>query len=92
MKIGFDPAKRARNRAKHGLDLAEAGEVLAGPCLERLDDRRDYGEERWLAIGMLRGKVVACAWAERGEDEARIISLRKADQDEEEEWFRTYGA
>ena len=92
VEISFDPAKRARNLAKHGLDLADAGEVLEGRCLERLDDRRDYGEDRWPAIEMLRGKVVACAWAERGDNEVRIISLRKADRDEEEEWLRTCGA
>ena len=92
MEISFDPARQKRNLAKHGLDLADAGEVLEGRCLERFDDRRDYGEDRWLAIGMLRGKVVACAWAESGDDEVRVISLRKADKDEEEEWFRTYGA
>jgi uncharacterized protein len=91
VKISFDPAKRKRNLAKHGLDLADGAEVLAGRCLDRLDDRRDYDEDRWLSIGTLRGTVVACAWAEAGEDEPRIISLRKADKDEEEDWFRTYG-
>lgn len=90
MKFSFDPAKRARNLAKHGLDLSDAGEVLEGRCLERPDDRRDYGENRWMSIGLLRGSIAVCIWAERGEDEARVISLRKADTDEEEDWFRTF--
>lgn len=90
MKIGFDPAKRKRNLAKHGLDLADAEEVLERFCLELLDDREDYGEARWVSIGLLRGAAVVCVWAERG-DERRIISLRKADKDEEEDYFRALG-
>ena len=70
MEIGFDPDKRERNLAKHGLDLAEAGALLSSPCVERLDDRFDYGEERWISVGMLRGEVVLCVWAEASEDEA----------------------
>ena len=91
MKISFDPAKRARNLAKHGLDLAEAGEVLAGLCESRIDGRFDYGEERWISIGMLRGSAVLCVWTEVVEDEVRVISLRKATQNEQEEYFRQIG-
>jgi uncharacterized DUF497 family protein len=54
--ISFDPAKRASNLAKHGLDLAEAERVLAGPCESRVDDRFDYGEERWISVGLLWGE------------------------------------
>ena len=70
MEISFDPAKRASNLAKHGLDLADAAEVLSGPCVEKIDDRRDYGEDRWLSLGLLRGEVVVCVWAELSTDQA----------------------
>ena len=84
--ISFDPAKRASNLAKHGLDLVDAGKVLEGLCVERLDDRYDYGEERWISAGLLQGVVVVCVWADWGE-EIRVISLRKADKDEQEDYF-----
>lgn len=87
MDISFDSAKRASNLAKHGLDLANAAEVLTGPCVERLDDRFAYGEDRWLSIGLLRGEVVACVRAELGKDRARVISLRKATPHEQKEYF-----
>jgi uncharacterized protein len=87
VEIGFDPAKRARNLAKHGLDLADAGEVLAGFCESRIDDRFDYGEDRWISIGMLRGEVVLCVWTETSEDEVRVISLRRATRYEQEEYL-----
>jgi uncharacterized DUF497 family protein len=86
--ISFDPAKRASNLAKHGLDLADGAQVLEGHCLDRLDDRRDYGEERWMSIGLLHGEIVVCAWADWGEDEVRLISLRKATANEQKEYLR----
>lgn len=91
MDISFDPAKRESNLAKHGLDLADAGKVLAGLCVEIPDDRFDYGEERWISLGMLGDAVVVCVWADRG-DVARVISLRKGERDEQEEYFREIGA
>jgi len=88
--VSFDPAKRESNLAKHGLDLADAGELLEGVCVERYDDRYDYGEDRWISFGLLKGEVVACAWADRG-DEARVISLGKATKDGQESYFREIG-
>jgi uncharacterized protein len=87
VNISFDPAKRERNLAKHGLDLVDAGEVLGGFCLDIVDDRKDYGEDRWFSVGMLRGEAVVCVWTER-DGEARVMSLRKADKDEQEDYFR----
>ncbi len=55
--IEFDPAKDAVNRAKHGISLAAASVLLQGPILIIEDNRRDYGEDRWLAIGAIQGDV-----------------------------------
>lgn len=90
MEISYDPAKRASNLAKHGLDLADAGTVLAGSCVHQLDDRVDYGEDRWVSLGLLRGDVVVCVWAEWPEA-ARVISLRKATTNEQERYLRRAG-
>jgi uncharacterized DUF497 family protein len=46
--------------------------------LTGLDERADYGEDRWIAIGLLRTIVVVIVFTERGEDTIRVISLRKA--------------
>jgi uncharacterized DUF497 family protein len=106
VEISFDPDKRERNLAKHGLDLAEAGALLSGPCVERLDDRFDYGEERWISVGMLRGEVVLCVWTEASDDEPSMrppvhppdepkkgasFSLRRATANEQEDYFRQIG-
>jgi len=73
----WDEEKRQNNVSKHGLDFADAWEVFEGPMLTGLDQREDYGEERWIGIGLLRGLVVVIVFAERGEDTIRVISLRK---------------
>ena len=90
MDISFDPAKRESNLAKHGLDLADAGRLFAGVCVERYDDRHDYGEDRWISYGLLDGEVAVCAWADLG-DTARVIWLRRATKDEQENYFREAG-
>jgi uncharacterized DUF497 family protein len=81
MGIEWDERKRAANLAKHGLDFGDAEEVFAGPCLEKMDPREDYGEDRWLVLGSLRGRVVFLAYAERGAN-VRVISMRRATAEE----------
>ena len=48
------------------------------PMFTALDDREDYGEDRWIAIGMLRSRIVVVVYVELDQDTIRIISLRKA--------------
>jgi uncharacterized DUF497 family protein len=43
-----------------------------------LDEREEYGEERWIGIGLLDGRVVVVVYTELDEETTRIISLRKA--------------
>jgi hypothetical protein len=75
---------------KHGLDFKDAHEVFLGPRLVRFDTRDDYGEERWVAIGFLKNRVVVMVYTEDDIDEVvRIISLRKA-LDYEKKWFEEY--
>ena len=41
------------------------------------DTREDYGEPRYVALGLLGGVVVSLVYAERN-DQVRLISIRKA--------------
>ena len=77
MELEWDEAKRESNLAKHGLDFAVALEVFADYFMERLDTRQDYDEDRWVALGMIRGTTVVLVYTER-DDKLRPISLRKA--------------
>ena len=81
MKLEWDEAKNRANIRKHGFDFAEAEEMFRGLFLVRPDTDEDYGEERWIGMGMIRGRVCLCGLHRmRPEDAIRIISLRKADQ------------
>jgi len=56
--------------------------------IERLDDREDYGEERFVIVGMAEGEVLLfVAYTERGE-RIRLISARRATQYEQDDYFR----
>lgn len=65
MEISFDPAKRAATLAGRGLDFADAAEVFAGPTVTIEDDRREYGEIRWITMGLLGERVVVLVWTPR---------------------------
>ena len=81
MSIEFDAAKRAATLGVRGLDMARAGEVFAGATLTVEDDRRDYGEDRFITIGFLDGAMVVVVWMLR-DGAHRIISMRKANERE----------
>ena len=61
--------------------MARAGEVFAGATLTVEDDRRDYGEDRFITIGFLDGAMVVLVWTPR-DGARRIISMRKANERE----------
>lgn len=84
MDIEFDPAKDAINRAKHGFPLALGALILANPLMTRQDDRRDYGEARFNAFGLVSGRLLVCTYTMRDQTH-RIISLRKASTREQRE-------
>ena len=81
MLIEFDSAKRAATLSARGLDMARAGVVFAGATLTVEDDRRDYGEDRFITIGFLDGTMVVLVWTPR-DGAYRIISMRKANERE----------
>ena len=61
--------------------MARVGDVFVDDTLTVEDDRRDYGEDRFITVGFLDGTMVVLVWTPR--DEAyRIISMRKANERE----------
>jgi uncharacterized protein len=90
MQLEWDEAKRLTNLKKHELDFEDAATVFEGVYLEVEDTREDYGEPRFKVLGMLRNNVIVLIYAPRSES-IRIISMRKADSDESNEYFETLG-
>jgi len=81
--IEWDDPKNRANREKHSLAFEDVHLVFEGPTVMFLDDRRDYGEVRYITLGLLAGRTVVVVHAPRGET-TRIISMRKANAREKE--------
>ncbi len=92
MRFEWDEAKNIENIRKQRIDFADVPKMFDRPMLVELDERVDYGEERWLGIGFLRNGVALVVWTERQDDVIRIISPRKANRYERKrlERYLTY--
>lgn len=86
MKFTWDENKRQINLKQHRLDFADAEEVFRGPMRVFEDTRFDYGEQRWVGVGLLHILVVVIIHTE-SETEIRIISMRKATAHEQEIFY-----
>lgn len=82
MRITYDPAKREKTLAEHGLDFADATFVFSGTTVEVDDLRQDYGERRVLCFGLLHGRLVVVGYTPRG-TERYVFSMRKANDREQ---------
>jgi uncharacterized DUF497 family protein len=80
MQFEWDEAKRSANIVKHQIDFADIPQMFDGSMLSELDQRTDYGEERWVGIGFLRNTVAVVVWTERMHNIIRIISARRANK------------
>lgn len=76
MRFTWSERKRAINLKDHGLDFVDAPRVFEGLTFTYEDDRFDYGEQRFITLGLLAGVSVSIAHTET-DDEIRIISFRK---------------
>jgi uncharacterized DUF497 family protein len=88
LRFAWDKPKAKNNYAKHGVSFDLAKGVFKDPfAVEFLDERQDYGEERFVIIGMVDGHLLYVAYTERNEI-IRIISARRATKHEQEAYFQ----
>src|SRR5437867_6200880 len=76
VRFEWDKAKRKENLRKHGVDFADLPPLFDGVTVTVLDDRFDYGENRFLTLGVLHGIVIVVAHTET-EEVIRFISARR---------------
>ena len=89
MKFEWDETKRQTNLHDHKLDFAEAEIIFSGITFTFEDDRFEYGEDRFITLGLLRETVVVIAHTERN-DTVRVISMRKATKNEQRLYFENF--
>jgi uncharacterized DUF497 family protein len=90
MIFTWDEIKRQANLQKHGLDFVDAEKVFSSPLVLFEDKRENYGEQRMIGIGLLGFLVVLIVHIE-SDEEIRIISMRKADSNETDLYFKNAG-
>ena len=90
MRFTWHEPKRQATLTTRSLDFADAELVFTGPTFTFEDTRVDYGEQRWVTLGLLRGTVVLIVHTET-DDEICVISMREADKDEQLLFFSNLG-
>ena len=86
MRLEWDEKKRLINIQRHGIDFTDTREIFESETYTQLDERFDYGEIRFLTIGLANGRILAVSHTENG-GVIRIISARKAEKHEQEIYF-----
>jgi uncharacterized protein len=70
------------------VSFEEAASIFRGFCIDRPDARREYGEARFIALGIdSNGVVLNVVYTRRGEA-IRIISAWKASRHEREAYAK----
>ena len=85
MQFEWDDHKRIFNLRKHGIDFTDAKEIFTGYTVT-VEDHGDYGEQRFISIGILLKRVIVIVHTEYN-DTIRIISARKASKYEQRFYF-----
>jgi uncharacterized DUF497 family protein len=76
LEFEWDEAKARSNLEKHGVSFLTAATIFSNERLERIDDREDYGELRWIALGRVGIEVYRVVFTWRSKDLVRIVSAQ----------------
>lgn len=91
MRVEFEwhDAKAEANWRNHGVSFELATTVFNDAfAIERVDDRENYGEERFIIIGRAEGDLLLFVVYTEREQRIRLISARRVTQYEQEDYFR----
>jgi len=82
----WSDSKARANQRKHGVSF-EVARVFDDPAsVDEVDDREDYGEDRFITTGMVDGRLLTVVYTER-DGRTRIIPARKATRREQDDYF-----
>jgi len=82
MGFEWDSNKNSSNKEKHGIDFDHAKNIFEDDKrIKFRDNRKDYGEERWITIGIVLDAILTVVYTLRN-TVIRIISARPSNKDE----------
>jgi uncharacterized DUF497 family protein len=87
LSFEWDDEKAAANLIKHHVPFALDSRVYDPARIDRYDGREDYGEDRFLTIGLVGTVIVVVTYTMRGET-VRLISARKAERHEQPDYWK----
>lgn len=88
LNFEWDDDKAASNLTDHRVAFEDAARVFYDPSrIDRYDGREDYGEDRFLTIGLFGTVELAVVYTVRG-DTIRLISARKAESHERNDYWK----
>jgi uncharacterized DUF497 family protein len=87
LEFEWNEAKARINQEKHRVSFLTAAAIFLNERLERIDDREEYGELRWIALGRVESEVYRVVYTWRDENLVRLISAQKASKDEREVYY-----
>ena len=86
-RFEWSDAKARANLKKHDASFETARLVFDDPAsMDEIDDREDYGEDRFIITGRVGQQLLTVAYTECDE-RIRIISARKATRREQDSYF-----
>ncbi len=85
MQFEWDASKHAKTLRERGVGFDDGARIFAGPTVIWEDTRRDYGEDRFRAVGDTEGDILNVVFTRRGEA-VRIISERPANRQGTRAW------
>ena len=89
MNISYDPVKNARNIRLLGLSFDDASNFDFEPGLSEIDNRIEYGETRYVALGKLAKRLHVLRFTETATG-IRVISFREANLREVNRYAKTH--
>ena len=85
----FDTDKRQANKRKHGVDILYAALIFEGDTLTRVDDRKDYGEVRYISLGLVDGEPFVVVHTDRS-GVIRLISAWRGGRKDHERYKESF--
>lgn len=81
MDISYDPVKNEKNIAERGISFKQVAEFDWSSALIVEDTRKNYGESRFQALGLIGKRLHVLVFTPRA-GQVHVISLRKANRRE----------
>ena len=90
LEFEWDEDKRAEVIRTRGVDLLYVAQIFNNPILLTRDNRKDYGEERFIALGHVNEEYFALVYTPIEDKVFRLITAWKAGRNGEKKYKARY--